>query len=89
MLTVWQYARLTGGVGGATFQTAYPISDVSAGSWTPSTGTDLYAMLADSSDGTYIRSSTGASSDVAEVALGPLSTPGPGTVTIKIRHRAV
>lgn len=85
--SVLQLARLAGGI--ATVQIAYPVSDISAGSWTPSSGGDLYPMLADASDSTYIRSSTGSASDVAEVALGPISTPGPGTVTLRVRHRAV
>jgi hypothetical protein len=70
-------------------QVSYPVSDVSVGTWTPSSGTTLYPMLADASDSTYIRSSTGSTSDVAEVALEPLSTPVSGTVTIHVRHRAV
>ena len=65
-----------------------PTSDLSTGAWTPSTGTDLYAMLDDAADGTYIRSSTGASSDTCEVAFPAMNAPGAGTVTIYVRHRA-
>jgi len=70
-------------------QIAVPISDISEGTWTPSSGSDLYPMLADADDATYIRSSSGTTSDVAEVALGPLVPPAAGTVTLHVRHRAV
>jgi len=70
-------------------QIAVPISDISEGTWTPSSGSDLYPMLADADDATYIRSSSGATADVAEVALSPLVTPAAGTVTLHVRHRAV
>lgn len=76
------------GVPAATVQLAYPASDIAAGSWT-STGANLYSVLEDDSDASYIRSSSGAGSDVATVALDPLSLPQAGTVTLRIRHRAV
>lgn len=62
-----------------TFQRAAPTSDVAAGSWTPSSGTDLFAMLdeASPSDADYIK--TGAAADVCTVALGTLSDPAVST----------
>jgi len=72
----------------ATTQTAVPTSDISAGTWTPSAGAVLYDMVDDSSDTTYIRSATGAGPDACTLALGTLSTPGAGTVTLRVRHRA-
>jgi hypothetical protein len=71
-----------------TLDTARPSADVSAGSWTPSTGTDLFAMVNDAGDSTYIRSSSGAGSDTCELDFPSMGTPGTGTVTFHIRHRA-
>lgn len=58
-----------------TAQYARPTSDISSGTWTASSGSDLYAMLDESApdDGDYIVT-TGAST--CEVALGTLSDPG-------------
>ncbi len=62
-----------------TFQRAAPASDVSAGGWTASSGSDLFAMIdeASPSDADYIRTSTPA--DVCTVALGSLSDPSAST----------
>jgi hypothetical protein len=73
---------------GAALDTARPSADVSAGSWTPSTGTDLFAMVNDAGDSTYIRSSSGSASDTCELDFPSMGTPAAGTVTFYIRHRA-
>lgn len=59
---------------------ARPTSDVSAGTWTASTGSDLYAMIdeAVASDSDYI---TASSAGTCEVALGNLNEPPSGWVT--------
>lgn len=66
-------------------QLAAPSADVSAGGWTASTGSDLYAMLdeAAADDGDYI-TTTGAST--CEVTLGSLSDPASSTGHI-VRYR--
>ena len=66
-------------------QLAAPSADVSAGGWTASTGSDLYAMLdeAAADDGDYI-STTAAST--CEVALGSLSDPASSTGHV-VRYR--
>ena len=66
-------------------QLARPTSDVSAGTWTASTGSDLYAMLDETAvnDADYIVT-TGAST--CEVALGSLSDPAVSTGH-KVRYR--
>ena len=67
-----------------TGQNAYPSSDISAGSWTPSTGTDLYATIDETSvsdtDYDYVNSNS-----VMRVALSSLSTPSAGTQTLSYR----
>lgn len=72
-------------------QTAAPTSDVSAGTWTPSTGTDLFACVDEASaeDADYIRSGETPVADTAVLGLGSLSTPAAGTVTLRIRSRWV
>ena len=72
-------------------QWARPASDVAAGSWTPSSGASLYAMIDEemASDVDYIRSSTAPSNDACTVALTEISDPTTGTVTIWIRGRFV
>lgn len=68
-----------------TAQYARPTSDVSAGTWTASSGSDLYAMLdeASASDADYIVT-TGAST--CEVALGSLTDPASSSGHI-VRYR--
>ncbi len=70
-------------------QVAVPISDISAGSWTASTGTDLFATIDETvaNDADYDQSGTSPSNDTMEVALTSLSTPSTGDVTITVRHR--
>ena len=68
-----------------TVQYSRPTSDVTTGTWTASTGSDLYAMLDETaaSDADYIVT-TGAST--CEVALGSLSDPAVSTGH-KVRYR--
>ena len=68
-----------------TAQYARPVSDVSAGGWTASTGSDLFAMLDETSanDSDYI---TTTSASTCEVALGSLSDPALSTGHI-VRYR--
>jgi hypothetical protein len=75
--------------GGSVGMTAHPISDVSAGSWTASTGSDLYAMIDEetASDSDYDRSGASPSDDTMEVRLTALGIPDAGDVTFTIRHR--
>ena len=58
-------------------QTAAPVADIGAGNWTPSSGSDLYAMLdeATPNDSDYIISGNDPSSDTCEVKLHALSDP--------------
>ena len=57
---------------GSAPQLLAPISDISAGSWTPSSGSDLYAMLDEStaSDTDYIVSSTASSCEMRVTTAG-------------------
>jgi hypothetical protein len=75
--------------GGSQF--ARPVSDVAAGGWTASTGSDLYAMVDESaaSDADYITSDAAPAADAAVVTLGSLSTPAAGTVTLRVRAKYV
>lgn len=60
-------------------QLLVPISDVSAGAWTPSAGSDLYAMLDEStySDADYIVSTTPSTCEMrVTVGTDPLSSTG-------------
>ena len=68
-----------------TAQYARPTSDVSAGTWTASTGSDLYAMLDETSanDSDYI---TTTSASTCEVALDSLTDPAVSTGHI-VRYR--
>jgi trimeric autotransporter adhesin len=68
--------------GGAPPQEAYPAADVTDGAWTPSTGTDLFAVLDDASDADYITTN---SNTIGEVQLASLSTPVAGTQTLAFR----
>lgn len=69
----------------STSYVARPDSDVSAGAWTASSGSDLYAMLDEESadDDDYIQSTTGST---CEVALATVSAPPSGWVTV-VRYR--
>lgn len=65
-------------------QHAYPDADISAGAWTPSSGSDLYAMLDEEtpSDADYISTT---SNSTAELGLGSMPTPGDGAQTLRYR----
>lgn len=71
-----------------TVQIAVPIADISAGGWTPSTGTDLYAMtdeaVADDSD--YDQSATTPTNDVMEVQVTSLTDPASSSGHV-VRYR--
>lgn len=73
----------TGGEG----QIAAPDADVSAGAWTPSTGSDLYAMLDETtaSDSDYINVNSNSECIIGLSAPG--ATPGSGTKTLSYRHK--
>ncbi|NIQ81578.1 MAG: hypothetical protein GTN93_26495 [Anaerolineae bacterium] len=61
-------------------QFARPNSDITKGSWSPSSGTDLYPMLDEETqdgDSTYIESLTAV--DTFEVGLSDVTDPGVGT----------
>lgn len=81
------YAEIVAGM--PTGQFARPTSDVAAGTWTPSAGSDLYAMVDETSanDSDYMRSAMSPVNDVAKLGLSALGTPGAGTVTLRVRHR--
>ena len=69
-----------------------PESDVSAGSWTPSAGGDLFAMIDEQptpSDADHIRSAASPSNDTCEVRLALHLTPDAGTCTIGVRARSL
>jgi hypothetical protein len=72
-------------------QIARPVSDVSVGGWTASSGTDRYAMVDEetASDTDYITSGANPAADECVLALGALSTPAAGTVTLRIRAKYV
>ena len=73
----------------ASGQFARPIADVSDGSWTPSTGVDLYATIDETtpSDADYDRSGSAPVADTAIVQLTSLSTPNSGTSTLRVRGK--
>ena len=63
----------------AAVQLLRPTSDISAGAWTPSTGTDLFSMLDETpyDDADYIVTSSASSSEVKlGVGFDPLSSTG-------------
>lgn len=59
-------------------QYARPSADVSDGGWTPSTGSDLYAVLDEAArdDGDYIQSANNPSSDTCTIKLATITLPG-------------
>ena len=65
-------------------QNAYPSSDITDGAWTPSTGSDLYATIDETSasDADYAYTN---SNSTMRVALGALSPPDSGTQTLRYR----
>lgn len=75
----------------ASDQFARPVSDVSVGGWTASSGTDRFAMVDEeaASDADYITSGATPSNDECVLALGAISTPAAGTVTLRVRMKYV
>jgi len=91
---IWNY--LGNGVpedygGDVAYQYAHPDADVSKGSWTASTGSDLAPMVdeADPDDADYITSAATPDHDICELRLSSIPTPAPGTVSITIRGRTL
>lgn len=70
--------------GSAPTQFSRPISDVSAGGWTPSTGSDLWPMLDETSasDSDYIETAT---ASTATVGLSTPTYPGGAVQTLSVR----
>lgn len=71
-------------------QLARPDAELVAGTWTPSVAlAPLHEMLDETtpSDADYITSSATPVHDTAQVGLSPLTTPGEGTVTLRVRAR--
>jgi hypothetical protein len=64
---------------------------VSVGNWTASSGTDRYAMVDEetASDTDYITSGAAPANDECVLALGALSIPAAGTVTLRVRAKYV
>ena len=71
-------------------QYARPINDAGTGAWLPSEGITLYGCIDETvaDDGDYIYSSATPDDDIALVNLTALSTPGAGTVTLRVRAKA-
>jgi hypothetical protein len=74
-------------------QQAYPVSDITDGSWTPSSGVHLYATIDDPSDAApadadYMRV-VDPENDEAVVELGDVQPPGAGDVYLLVRSRKV
>jgi hypothetical protein len=65
---------------------ALPNSDVSVGGWQPSTGTTLFSVVADADDTTYMFSTSGESTDAAEVGFGNVEEPT-GDLSVEITSR--
>jgi len=87
---IWNY--LGNGVPaefGSAGQYGRPSADVSAGNWTPSSGSDLYAMVDETTadDADYITSGANPVNDEAVLSLSPINTPVAGTVSVLIRAR--
>jgi len=71
-------------------QFARPIQDITLGTWTPSSGNDLYAMIDEEpppSDADYIRSGGDPSADICEVKFSSVSDPDVSYGYV-IRYRA-
>lgn len=71
-------------------QSARPDAELVAGTWTPSVAlAPLHEMLDETtaSDADYITSGATPVHDTAQVGLSPLTTPGEGIVTLRVRAR--
>lgn len=69
------------------FEYARPSTDVAAGGWTPSTGTDLAPMLDEVAvdDADFIISAENPNEDTCKMTLAGITYPGSGTVTLSVR----
>jgi hypothetical protein len=77
-------------LGAGAFQFAYPISDLIAGGWTPSTGGSLYATIDEPTtpvDTDYDLSAGTPTNDLMKVQLTALQVPQAGDVIVSIRGR--
>ncbi len=71
-------------------QTAYPISDISSGAWSPSTGSDLYAMCDEDPHDSDTTNIEGFGNTTCEMQLTSLTEPVSGsfhTLSIVVRTR--
>jgi hypothetical protein len=76
----------------AVLQYARPVSDVSAGGWTPDGTSQTLAEAigeTDVNDTTYIRSESSPSGDTCTVQLSSLTVPSPGSVILHVRARTL
>jgi len=85
-LPIVQYVAAGGGS-----QVARPVSDVSVGEWTASSGSDRFAMVDEPTldDADYITSGAAPANDECVLGLGAVSTPAAGTVTLRVRAKYV
>ena len=83
---MWFTPLLQSAVGSVTVQFLRPASDISAGAWTPSTGSSLFGTINETpaDDATY---NTTPSASTFEVKLGAGASPGVTTGHI-VRYRA-
>lgn len=74
-----------------TRQHGRPKRDVSAGSWTPSTGSDLFEMVNEETfdDADYITSAASPSADTVALELTGLNRPVAGTCSVLIRTKRI
>jgi len=68
-----------------------PVSDIAANGWTPSAGSDLFAMLDESpaDDADYDRSPDNPTTEFMEVAFAAGATPPAGPRTLSTRLQAI
>lgn len=72
-------------------QCLHPVADIAANGWTPSSGTDLFAMIDEVTpdDTDYDRSPNNPTTQFMEVLFGPGVTPPAGTQTLSTRLQAI
>lgn len=58
--------------------TAFPISDIVVDGWTPSTGSEVFPLLADSTDATYVTSAENPTDQPLRCGLSPINESAPG-----------
>jgi hypothetical protein len=81
-------AEVVAGLGSPGTTHYHPLSDVSSGTWTPSSGGSLFAMLDESvaDDGDYIISALNPTADTAEISFGTVGNDGTTSGRV-IRYR--